>query len=231
MLTLKQHAYQVIRKKLEFGGVSTGHRLSDNALAKEIGISRGPVREAISQLVSEGLVEYHPRRGAFVKLPDRREIQELYEVRIALEGFAAARAAELATVEQIAALERLHQRLFDTVQECQRRTGQVADQDLTDQFLAADMQFHVEILHIADNRKLLSMVEDCKIFIRVFAQVPVTHDLRLMANSYQQHSLVVEAIRRHDAAMARQSMTDHLSATSQLVLSGYNGKTAEAGGN
>jgi DNA-binding GntR family transcriptional regulator len=230
MLTLKQHAYQVIRKKLELGGISNGHRLSDNALANEIGISRGPVREAISQLASEGFVEYHPRRGAFVKLPDRREMEELYEVRIALEGFAAARAAQLATAEQIAELERLHQRLFDTVQECQQRPRQIADQDLTDRFLAADMQFHLQILHAADNRKLLSMVEDCKIFVHVFAHVPIQHDLRLMASSYQQHALFFEAIRRHDTEMARQCMTDHLSVTSRLVLDGYNGKAAEQQG-
>ena len=55
MLTLKQHAYKLIREKLEAGDIPAGARLSDDALAKEIGISRGPIREAISQLVSEGI--------------------------------------------------------------------------------------------------------------------------------------------------------------------------------
>jgi len=62
MLALKQHAYKLIRKKLESGDIRAGSRLSDDALAREIGISRGPIREAISQLASEGLVEHKPRR-------------------------------------------------------------------------------------------------------------------------------------------------------------------------
>src|SRR5580704_7630282 len=105
--TLKQHAYKLIRKRLLSGSLPPGGRLSDDALAKELGISRSPVREAISQLTSEGLVEYRPRSGAYVRVPEPRELAEWYETRIALEGFAVMRAAERITEPQLSELAQL----------------------------------------------------------------------------------------------------------------------------
>ena len=221
MLTLKQHAYTLIRERLEGGAFAAGCRLSDDALAKEIGISRGPIREAISQLISEGLVEHQPRRGVFVKTPSAREMEELYEVRMALESFAAAKTAMFATEEQIGDLERLHQDVLATVQQCRNRPGQVADRELTDCFLASDLQFHLRILRLADNKRLLDVVEDCKILIRVFAHMPVEHDLRLMADSVQQHASILSAIRRHDDRAASDLMMNHIKMASKLVLDQY----------
>jgi DNA-binding GntR family transcriptional regulator len=225
VLTLKQHAYQVIRQRLECGALPAGCRLSDEALAREIGISRSPVREAISQLVSEGLLEYRPRCGAFVKVPCRQEMEELYEIRVALESFAASKAALLATAEQLAKLERLHQAVVATLEQCQGRSQGVADQALTEAFLQADLQLHLHILGMSGNRRLYSMVEDCKILIRVFAHVPVAHDVGLIADAVQQHAAVVAAIRRHDTDAARDLMAAHIAAASRLVLHACNAQS------
>lgn len=227
MLTLKQHAYKLIRKKLEGGDVRAGSRLSDDALAREIGISRGPIREAISQLVSEGLVEQRPRRGVFVREPSRQEMEELCEVRSALESFAASKAALIATEAQIAELEQLHQDVLATVQECRTMPNQVANRDLTDRFLTSDMQFHLHILSAAGNRRLFDMVEDCKILLRVFAHMPVKHDLRLMTESAQQHAAILDAIRRRDGNSARDLMMSHIMMASRLVLDEYNEAAAK----
>ena len=104
-LTLKQHAYEVIRTKILSGVLKPGSRLSDELLARELGISRSPVREAISQLASEGMVDYRPRTGAYVKGPDRCELEELYEIREPLERYAARKAAAGISPEGIARLE------------------------------------------------------------------------------------------------------------------------------
>ena len=82
MPTLKQRAYRYIRQAMSEGVLSAGDRLSPAALAKEIGISHIPVREAISQLYSEGLVEQLPRRGAFVRRPGREELVELIAIKV-----------------------------------------------------------------------------------------------------------------------------------------------------
>lgn len=228
MLTLKEHVYLVILEKLRTGGLRAGARLSDDALAKEIGISRTPVREAISQLTSEGFVEYRPRRGSFVKVPDRRETAQLYEARLALEGFAAGKAAERATEDDLVRLEQLNVDLLAVVRQCRQSPSQVADEELVQRFLELDLNLHMEILRVAGNDKITAMVRECKILTAVFGHVPVEHDLRLMAKTYRQHSLVLRSIRCHDAARARQAMIDHIAAAGEVVLCGYDKLTSPA---
>ena len=107
---LKKLAYDHIRMNLFNGNLSPGMLLSPVTLAKEIGVSHTPVREAISQLESEGLVEQLPRVGARVKVIDRRELEELFDLREMLEGGAAAKAAERITAGEIAELRDLSER-------------------------------------------------------------------------------------------------------------------------
>ncbi|MCG8586726.1 MAG: GntR family transcriptional regulator, partial [Pirellulales bacterium] len=98
--TFKQRAYEHIRQGMLTGRLLPGARLSNRALANEIGASLIPVREAISQLVSEGLAEHRPRMGAFVMQVDREELAELYDLREALECHAIRRAvADLTDVD------------------------------------------------------------------------------------------------------------------------------------
>jgi DNA-binding GntR family transcriptional regulator len=144
-------------------------------------------------------------------------MRELYEVRTALESFAAAKAALIANESQILELDRRHQAVLATVQECRETPGQVASAELTDRFLASDLQFHMGILSAAGNQRLFAMVEDCKILIRVFAHVPVQHDLPLMTDSAQQHASILEAIRRHDSHAARDLMMSHIAMASKLA--------------
>ena len=83
-LTLKQHAYQVIRDKLMDGSLGPGARLSDEALAREIGISRSPVREAMHILERYRLVELNPRRGARVTEINEQYVGWLFDIMIDL---------------------------------------------------------------------------------------------------------------------------------------------------
>jgi DNA-binding GntR family transcriptional regulator len=79
-LTNKQRAYRYIRDRLQDQTLAAGQRLSSALLAKEMGISLIPVREALSQLHSEGLVAHKPHRGMFVRQLDREVMEELFEV-------------------------------------------------------------------------------------------------------------------------------------------------------
>src|SRR5438105_3197888 len=82
--SLAQKAYEHLQEGIFSGRLRAGTVISEEALAKELGISRTPVGEAIRQLAGEGLVEQVPRYGTIVKPLDRRELQELYEIRDAL---------------------------------------------------------------------------------------------------------------------------------------------------
>jgi DNA-binding GntR family transcriptional regulator len=107
--SLKQRAYDHIRQKLMSGVLIGGSRISDAELAEEIGISRTPVREAIIQLETEGVIEQIPRFGSFIRMLSREELIHLYELREVLEGHNAAMAAERATPEEVRRLESYNQ--------------------------------------------------------------------------------------------------------------------------
>ena len=91
--TLRQQAYQHLRERILSGELGAGTQLSEPDLAKQLGMSRTPVREALRQMENEGLLDYAPRFGAMVRVPDRDELSDMYAVREALESYAAAEAA------------------------------------------------------------------------------------------------------------------------------------------
>src|SRR5262249_13718985 len=197
-LTPKQHTYEVIRAKILSGDLKPGTRLSDDLLARELGISRSPVREAISQLASEGMVDYRPRTGAYVKAPDRCELEELYELREPLERFAAKRAAARINPEGITELQRLCTAMRAFIAECRALPSQTATAELTQQFHANDLAFHAVILDAAGNSRLKKLVTDFKILTRIFSFVPFELDLRVMRSTYRDHRRVLQAIERRD---------------------------------
>jgi len=97
-------AADLIRQAIVDGRVPPGHRLKEEELAQQLGISRTPVREALLVLQSEGLVEAAPNRGATVRAYDTADLEEMYELRALLEGHAAGRAASRVTPDQLAHL-------------------------------------------------------------------------------------------------------------------------------
>ena len=105
--SLADKSYDYLRNKLAQGELPPGQRLVNRTLADEIGVSVIPVREAINRLASEGLVEHFPGAGAFVRKPDRQDLDNLYVLRDAVESCAAAEAARYITDGQLAELKSL----------------------------------------------------------------------------------------------------------------------------
>lgn len=220
-LTLKQHAYKLIRRRLVTGSIAPGCKLSDDALAKELGISRSPVREAISQLTSEGLVEYRPRCGMFVRLPQPRELEEWYETRAALEGFAIRRAADLITDVQMAELQNLADQMFAIAKACREMPGQILDEARRERFLALDLAFHMLILNASGNSWMVRLVEDYKLMTTVFGHVQIDHDLSLLSWTHAGHTRIVRTLRRRNAEACRRAMEGHIAMAQRAVLAGY----------
>src|SRR3954454_9399652 len=103
-------ATELIRDAIIEGRLEPGRRLKEEELARELGISRTPVREALLVLQAEDLVVATPNRGATVRIHDAKDLDDLYELRSLLEGHAARRAAERATPEQIELLRESSER-------------------------------------------------------------------------------------------------------------------------
>src|SRR5688572_13986858 len=120
MMLLRQQAYDHLRQKIVSGELPSGNLLSETSLARQLGIGRMPVREALRQLHTGGLVEQIPRYGTIVRSPEPAEIAELYEVREALESYAAAAAARAVTQENLALLRRFFQAMLTIARDLQR---------------------------------------------------------------------------------------------------------------
>lgn len=223
MLTLKQHVCQIIRDKLLSGAVKPGSRLSDDLLARELGISRSPVREALGQLASEGLIEHRPRSGVFVKQFDRREVEELYELREALERYAVRKAALRIGAESLAELQRLCGEMRSFVREHQRSGSDGEQGDLRRRISSNDLAFHTLILETADNRQMTKLVTDFKILMQIFVHfVPAKHDdLQGLIHTLRYHRRITQALRRRDAQSASMWMVRHIRAAKQRVLADF----------
>ncbi|MCL4545342.1 MAG: GntR family transcriptional regulator, partial [Chloroflexi bacterium] len=143
---LRRDAYDALREAILLGRLQPGQRVVEAEIARHMGISRGPIREAIRQLEQDGLLEYHPRRGAVVSTLSRERIVDAYTVRAALEGLAAKLASQSLTAAGVARLAQL----LDTMRVC-------AQQEDSDRLLQADVQFHESICELSGNRVLLRL--------------------------------------------------------------------------
>jgi DNA-binding GntR family transcriptional regulator len=229
--SLKQIAYQHLRSRLLSGELQPGHRISPDASARELGISQTPVREAIGLLESDGLVEQVPNMGAFVRRPDRRELADLYDVRILLEGFAADRAARRIRKAELAELRRALDRMRDLARAI-RDSGDanVIRGKLGRELAIADATFHLVLLRVAGNARVLKIVDDLQVISRLmsFEGAPMFTDVaKEMAFQLRQHWQIFHAIARRDPKTARRCMTRHLRPTKRAILEQYDARQAQ----
>lgn len=109
--TMKESIADVFRNLILTSQLRPGERLIQNELAERLGVSRTPVREALQKLASEGLVTFSPYRGATVAEFSPSELDDIYSIRIALEGYCVHLAAKQISDEQLARLEALFHRM------------------------------------------------------------------------------------------------------------------------
>lgn len=179
-----------------------GERLFEVELAEQLGVSRNPVREALTMLAREGWVDFRPRSGTYVHESSPKEIDDFFEMRALLEGYAAELAAIRIRAEDVVAL-RDHWR--DGVDAVER-------QDL-DATVAANSAFHARIHEVADNGVLQESLTRMKKRVHWYFATVATQ--RGMA-SWDEHLRIIDALERHDRTAAATLMRAHTNATADL---------------
>ncbi len=218
-VSLAQKAYEHLQEGVLSGRLRSGTVISEAGLARELGISRTPVGEAIRQLVREGLVEQVPRYGTIVKSIDRQELIDLYEMREALESFAAAKAAECITEPTLARLQQ-YVDVMENIDKELRVAGSVElDEPSLRRFLAADMASHMLISEAPGNRRMTEVVKNMRTVSRIFRMRRAPHQLPVVHKAYEYHRLILDALRSRDAEAARRHMSDHIAAGKRETLS------------
>jgi len=230
--TRKDQAYYHIRAKILNHHLGPGDRVSHRELAREIGVSFTPVREAINQLTSEGLLECSPQRGTFVAELTREDLAELYDIREAQESHAASKIAGGASPSDLAEMERHVQEMRRIIEALGPSEAAPWPPELADRWQLADAGFHLAILRAARNRRALKMVGQYRVMTKIFAQRK-THrpkdDLELVVS---EHSAVLAAVRDGNADEARRVMAAHIRRGCTLALAAFDRNRIEqaAGG-
>jgi DNA-binding GntR family transcriptional regulator len=192
--SLREATLAAIRQAILGGDLPPGQRLVESAIAKQLGISRAPVREALRQLETEGLVVSEPHRGTFIAELSAADLWEIYTLRAALEGLAVRLVTEQASSETAAHLQK-------AVDDMARAAGKGELEHLA----VLDMAFHETVCRASGHSRLLG------IWRRMTAQVLTVIDLRdtlyLTAEEVVRwHAQVVEHIKNGRADEAAQTL-------------------------
>ncbi|HLI59933.1 MAG TPA: GntR family transcriptional regulator [Solirubrobacteraceae bacterium] len=206
--SLQARAADQLREMIADGTLVPGANLSEVALAASFSISRTPIREALKQLSTEGLVEIVPRVGTFVAKPSLREIVELFQVKEVLEGLSARLLAQRGEVPELRALRR-------NVAESEQavRTGHA------ERYAALVDEFHDLIAVGADNTKLLAAYRLLlnQLAYRRLVRTSLGRPGRL-PRSVDEHARLLELIESKEPDGAESAMRSHVRASAQEVL-------------
>jgi DNA-binding GntR family transcriptional regulator len=197
-LTLWQRVYEHLREEILSERLEPGAELLEMPLSVELGVSRGPIREAISRLAAEGLVTVRPRRGAVVRSLSKDEFLELYQVREALEAMAVRLAVPRLDHDDVAQLEELIESMSGHAER-----GEVAD------FFAANLAFHGRIFAACGNTKLQELYAQLLGQMGRFRMRSLTLRGNLQ-RSVSEHRAILRAARRGDAERAAHLMAEHI---------------------
>ena len=221
-VSLRDKAYRYIVSRILSGEMPSGTVISEIPLSREIRTSRTPVREAIGQLVSEGLLEQVPGRGTIVTRPGRNDIIDLYELREALETYALRKIAGARLIEPYRpALRRLCDVVHELAEELRRSGQERLDEAQMQRFVPADMGFHMLLLQAAGNRRIGKVVAETRVLTRIFAYRREGHDAPLLDTVHAYHSGVLDAIDAADAETAVQRLGEHIRTSMRERLETY----------
>lgn len=196
-------AYERLVLEIRKGTLQPGDRLVETELATRLGLSRTPIREAIRQLESDGLVAHTPRVGASVRKLDYVEITELYEMRAVLEGTAARFAARAASEIELSELEAINEEMR-TATDAQR-------------LYEANRQFHAVLLNAARNRFLVKSVDAVQKTLLILGPSTMEEGDRA-AEAFAEHVKLLAALRKRDGDAAEDSMRTHIEAAHRARL-------------
>lgn len=191
-----------LRERITSGVLAPGDRLKERDLAEETGISRVPIREAMRILASEGFVTLNPRRGAVVARLEPEDLDEIYEVREALEVLESALAARNATPDEVV-------QLMSHVEAAERALTD-GDRPAADR---ANLAFHAQLVQMAHNEVLARTLEPL--------QNRLNWLLRLNTDPRQlcvEHRSLAEAIAAGDADTARRLAITHVATSKKIAL-------------
>ena len=203
---LREMVYEELKMQILTGAIVPGTRMMEVELAKDIGVSRTPIREAIRKLEKEGLVTIEPRRGAYASQISTQDMVEILEVRQNMEGLAAFFAASRMKPEQLAELKDISEHYNAAVQ-----SGDM------EEMIKHDTRFHRIIVESCNNKVLVQMIEQLQELVLRFRYI-YYDNFRRAENMPEEHFEILHAIETGDAEAARSAADVHIDRLKELVI-------------
>jgi DNA-binding GntR family transcriptional regulator len=203
---MRERVVDSLRNAILDGKFAPGERLIEAELARELGVSRGPVRDAMRVLAAEGIVELNPYKSAAVAQLTPEDILEILDLRMMLEGYAARRAATMSSDQEIAHLRSV----FDEMQDlaCGRELSALVKKD---------MEFHENVCRLSRSSRLLQVwrlfAGQIEMFLNLSDKVYMNAEVIA-----QMHAKEMVAIESRDPDRAEKAARDSLRETAETIV-------------
>jgi DNA-binding GntR family transcriptional regulator len=198
-VSLAESVAEVLRGRIISGTFAPGERLVEAELARQLRVSRGPVREALAGLRAEGLAYEEPRRGSFVAELTNDDVREIYELRAALES----RSVRLL-------IERDDDSAFDRLEALIAELGAVAAADDREAFARLDARFHEELCRASGNGRLHRTFVSNAGVLGTLLRLEVNTQYEALDGIQAEHEALWEEIRSRDVQRAEAACNRHL---------------------
>jgi DNA-binding GntR family transcriptional regulator len=206
-MSLHDQLVAKVREMIVDGELKAGAPLPERMLCEIFGVSRTPLREAFKILASEGLIELRSHRTPVITPIDRDEIANIFDIMVALDGVAGARAATLATDDDIARLNRMHDQLIQLHRDASRAA-----------YFRLNQEIHLQITRLAANPALLNIWTT--LHANIFrARAVANYDARRWQESATEHEAFMTLLRARDAPRFAAALGAHTRKTGDAVLS------------
>lgn len=194
--SLKESAYNIIKHRLLNLEFPPGSRIREDLIAEDIGMSRTPVREAINQLVSEGLINSTPRKGLFFIDLTMEEINDIIDVREQLECLAVKKC-----------IDRIDENGLNRLEEIIKSAEESLRQEDYKMCNELDSSFHQEIVQSTGNRKLIQYLKEVEDFMHIArAMEKMTLARQRVEKSLEQHWSIFDSIKARDKTAATEAL-------------------------
>ncbi|MHB9835904.1 GntR family transcriptional regulator [Paraburkholderia terrae] len=198
--SLRDQAYALLRQAIADADIyasSEEIRLDERALSESLGVSRTPVREAMTLLEQEGFLRMVPRRGIYIVRKSKREIVEMIQMWAALESMAARLATLHATDEEIARLRHMFDQFRDSTP-----AEHIAE------YSDANIAFHQSIVQLSKSQIILDTIKNIFIHVRAIRRMTISQSDRA-SRSIVDHLRIIEALEKRDTELAERLVRDH----------------------
>ncbi len=209
-LDLTEQTYRIIREWILKRQIQPGEKVSVEAIANGLGVSRTPVVNALKLLEGDGLVEIQPRRGTFVTEVTARDIAELFEIRLIIE---------LRAAEVLFEKDKTEEFLQEIQPALARMETAIHEEEYIDYdtYIASDRDLHTKLVEVLDNRRLMNIYSDLNVHMRIAR----AHYLSTVENALQaerEHEAMIRAIQNKDLEGLKEALRTHITNVKTRIL-------------